>query len=55
MAKIHEEVIIIKLSKLTKDSEKDIAAIASGELINNLEVLVQELTGPDVIVEVEQA
>lgn len=53
MAKIHEEIIVIKLSKLLKDSDN----ITRGTLSNNdvatsLEAVVQELVGSDVIVEV---
>lgn len=51
MAKIHEELIVIKLSKLHKDSES-IGTIAGEETTANLEAVVQELVGADVIVEV---
>lgn len=51
MAKIHEELIVIKLSKLHKDNES-VGAIAGEETVTNLEVVVQELVGADVVVEV---
>lgn len=53
MAKIQEELIVIKLSKLRKDSENT-ADIASAETVASLEAVAQELVGADVIVEVIQ-
>jgi hypothetical protein len=56
MAKIHEEIIVIKLSKLVKDSNPDTTEIRMSEsLLENLEQIVQELVGDGVIVEVEIA
>lgn len=55
MAKIHEEVIVIKLSKLIKDTEQDSLHIANSEIQQTLEQVVQELVGDNVVVEVEQA
>jgi hypothetical protein len=55
MAKVYEEVIVIKLSKLTKDSESDHPSIANVEIEQTLEQVVQELVGDAVIVEVERA
>jgi hypothetical protein len=53
MAKIHEEIIVIKLSKLVKDSQAvDAGSIANDEVAAGLEAVVQELVGSDVIVEV---
>jgi len=53
MAKIHEEIIVIKLSKLVKDSQQvDAGSIANDEVAAGLEAVVQELVGSDVIVEV---
>ena len=53
MAKIHEEIIVIKLSKLVKDTA-DGAEIAGADIIAGLEQVAQELVGTDVIVEVIQ-
>ena len=53
MAKIIEEVIIIKLSKLVKDNDN--SNIVSDELESSLEQVAQELVGEAVIVEVEKA
>lgn len=55
MAKIVEEVIIIKVSKLVKDSDADVAQIANQDTLTNLEVIAQELFGENAVVEVEKA
>ena len=56
MARIHEEVVIIKLSKLVKDdSEVDSGSLASDVTIISLEQVTQELVGEGVIVEIERA
>lgn len=53
MAKIHEEIIVIKLSKLVKDSDHpEQGTLASADVSVSLEAVVQELVGSDVIVEV---
>ena len=54
MAKIQEELIVIKLSKLHKDSQTQTSALAGDEVVIGLEAVVQELVGSDVIVEVIQ-
>jgi hypothetical protein len=51
MAKIHEELIVIKLSKLHKESQS-VGVLAGEETISNLEAVVQQLVGEDVVVEV---
>lgn len=51
MAKIHEELIVIKLSKLHKESQSA-GTLANEETVSNLEAVVQQLVGEDVIVEV---
>ena len=53
MAKLHEEVIVIKVSKLLKDTEQT-APILSGE-IASLEAVVQELAGANTLVEIQIA
>ena len=55
MAKIVEDVLVVKFSKIVKDSDTD-----NGSLINNdvkaaLEQVAQELMGDSVVVEVVQA
>lgn len=51
MAKIHEELIIIKVSKLYKDS-LGVGTLISEETTSNLEAVVQQLVGDDVVVEI---
>jgi hypothetical protein len=54
MAKIHEEVVVIKLSKLIKESDPA-APIAGEDLISALATIAEELAGAGVVVEVERA
>ena len=54
MAKIIEDVIVIKFSKIVKDSEQG-SSIASSEVQLALEQVAQELVGDSVVVEVVQA
>lgn len=53
MAKIIEENIVIKVSKLVKAGAEE--ALISSETVAALEAVAQELLGDSVIVEVEQA
>lgn len=55
MAKIIEEIIVIKLSKIVKDSESSPAIIAGSEIQAALEQVAQELVGDAVVVEVDKA
>jgi len=52
MAKIVEELIIIKLSKLVKDNEQSRSHTVNNDMLASLEAVIQELIGSDVIVEV---
>lgn len=54
MAKMIEEVIVIKLSKLVKDSDTT-DTIADSDVQAALEQVAQELAGSGVLVEVEVA
>lgn len=54
MAKIHEEVVVIKLSKLVKGTG-DGGNIATEDIVAAIEQVAQELVGDSVIVEVEKA
>jgi hypothetical protein len=54
MAKMIEEVIVIKLAKLVKDSDPTSAIIAEDAQLA-LEQVAQELAGDGVLVEVEKA
>lgn len=53
MAKIQEEVVVIKLSKLVKNLE-DAAPLTNEDFSANLEAIVQELVGDAVIVEIDK-
>ena len=52
MAKIYVEIIVIKLSKLTRDDASESDAIAGADVTSSLEAVAQELVGSGVIVEV---
>jgi hypothetical protein len=54
MAKIVEDVIVIKFSKIVKDSEAG-SSIAGSDIQAALEQVAQELVGDSVVVEVVQA
>ena len=56
MAKLHEEVVVIKLSKLLKDSQDASGVtILNQETIDSLEAVVQELAGAGTLVEIQVA
>lgn len=55
MAKIIEDVVVIKFSKIVKDSESEVSGIAGSEIQQALEQVAQELVGDGVVVEVERA
>lgn len=55
MAKIVEDVLVIKLSKIVKDSDTIESGIANPDVQAALEQVVQELVGNSVVVEVMQA
>lgn len=54
MAKIHEEIIVIKLSRLVKETDQPASAV-SADLISNLTAVMEELVGSGIVVEIEQA
>lgn len=54
MAKIHEETIVIKFSKVVKDTDPvGPGTIASEEVITALTAVSEELVGAGVVVEIE--
>ena len=55
MAKIIEDVLVIKLSKIVKDTEIDPASPISNENVHALIQVAQELVGDGVVVEIERA
>jgi hypothetical protein len=54
MAKLQEDTLVIKISKLIKDSDEAGTALTE-ELIVSLEAVVQELAGAGVLVEITTA
>lgn len=54
MAIIHEEILIIKVSKLVRDTA-DAPQLVTADTISALEQVAQELVGEGAIVEVEEA
>ncbi len=54
MAKIQQDVIVIKVSKIVRDKESDDYLIADMEFLKSLEQVAQELLGESVIVEIER-
>lgn len=55
MAKIVEDVVVIKFSKIVKDSDSENSVIANPDIQQALEQVAQELVGDAVIVEVVKA
>lgn len=55
MAKIIEDVIVIKFSKIVRENDTDPSPAVTNEHIAAIVEVAQELVGSAVIVEVEQA
>ena len=54
MAKIHEEIVVIKLSKLIRDSDAG-GEIATPDIVAALQSVAEELSGAGVVVEADKA
>ena len=54
MAKIHEEIVVIKLSKLVRD-DAEVEAIATDDIVAALQSVAEELAGAGVVVEADRA
>lgn len=54
MAKLQEDVLVIKISKLVKDSDL-VDTTVNEDLITSLEAVVQELVGTGALVEITAA
>lgn len=52
MAKIQEEIIVIKVSRLIRDNEQDSPAILPQDSVSSLEAVIQELAGANTMVEI---
>jgi len=55
MAKIVEEILLVKFSKIVKDTSEDQSTIVSDDILAALEQVSQELVTDSVIVEVVKA
>jgi hypothetical protein len=55
MVKIIEDVIVIKFSKIVRESDTDPAPAVLNDHIAALEQVAQELVGDGVVVEIERA
>jgi hypothetical protein len=55
MAKIVEDVIIVKFSKIVKDNDTDNGGLINNDIQQALEQVAQELVGDTVVVEVVKA
>jgi hypothetical protein len=55
MAKIIEEIVVIKFSKIVKDNETDPVPTVTNDQIESLALVAGELVGDSVVVEVEKA
>ena len=54
MAKIHEELVVIKLSKLIRD-DAEVDTIATDDIVAALQLMTEELAGAGVVVEADRA
>jgi hypothetical protein len=55
MAKLHEEVIVIKVSTLLRDNVTATPVLLTDEVTQSIEAVVQELAGADTLVEIQIA
>lgn len=55
MAKLHEETIVLKLSKLVKENNTEEVYLADNEFCTAIEEVAQQLLGDTIIVEVVRA
>ena len=53
MAKIQEKVLVVKLSKLLKDSDNE-SPILDAESAGQLQAIFEQLAGAGVLVEIEE-
>lgn len=54
MAKITEQTVVIKLSKLVRDDDVDTSCMITDDMIQSIEESVQNLVSDIIIVEVER-
>tara|TARA_B100001109_G_C18515512_1_gene313557 strand:+ start:182 stop:358 length:177 start_codon:yes stop_codon:yes gene_type:complete len=53
MAKLNEEMLVIKVSELLKDNDEN-RKILNQDIVSTIEAAVQELVGPGKLVEIIQ-
>lgn len=53
MAKIIEEIVIVKFSKIVKDTDSQ-DSVVTADINNSLVELAQEFVGRDIVVEIER-
>ena len=51
MAKLNEEMIVIKVSELLRDSD-EVTKILDDDMVTNLEAVIQEIAGAGKLVEI---
>lgn len=54
MAKIIEEIVVLKFSKIVKDTDGEITDLVTKEIQSTIEQVTQEIVGDAVIVEVQK-
>jgi|TARA_B100000073_G_scaffold337916_1_gene334452 hypothetical protein len=54
MAKINEDVVVIKISELLKDSDES-RKLVGPEVVTSLQEVIKELVGGNVLIEIENA
>lgn len=52
MARVQEQVIVVKISKLVKDREAETQSLVDDDFVANAESVLQELVGDNYTVEV---
>lgn len=55
MAKLHEEILVIKLSTLVRDGVDSNPKLLTNEVTQSLEEVVEQLVGQNCLVEVQVA
>jgi len=54
MAKLHEEVLVVKISKLLKDGDEP-EVLVTDDSLASIEAVIQELSGAGALVEIQVA
>jgi hypothetical protein len=55
MAKIVEEIVVIKFSKIVKNTESNTQPTVTDEQIESLAMVAGELVGDGIVIEIERA